>query len=367
VAPGQTLNTAIRIYRPATLTVQVETAGGSAYTGSGLVTVSSSRGAETFAYTGSSLTLTTINGEPIVPTLQYTISGQFGGLTPTPVTEYVPDDYPSDLTSTMTLTLPDFATLAVTVTQSGAPAAGASVSVTGGPDAIDISGVADVNGYVAFDVTPGDGYIVSATHIGQSVSQTGVVATAGTTTDVPLTLMPPVGTIVATVTWAGSPAAGKTVTLLGGPDSVSLSGTTDALGQVTFINLTPGIGYTVTADPSPGFNIPVEATVVGGSTTPVSIALPVANLTVNVKRSGVNQNSASVRLTGGPMGITVTGTTNSSGNVTFSNVPVGVAYVVKAWKCSVSNPKSGQNTSVTLPSGGTTVNISFTLNTCPLP
>jgi type II secretory pathway pseudopilin PulG len=371
VAPGQTLNTAIRIYRPATLTVQVETAGGSAYTGSGLVTVSSSRGAETFAYTGSSMTLTSINGEPIVPTLQYTVSGQFGGLTPTPVTEYVPDDYPSDLTSTMTLTLPDFATLAVTVTQGGAPAAGASVSVTGGPDAIDISGVADVNGYVAFDVTPGDGYIVSATHIGQSVSQTGVVATAGTTTDVPLILMPPVGTIVATVTWAGSPALGKTVTLVGGPDSVNLTGTTDGLGQVTFINLTPGSGYLVTADPAPGFNVSASATTVGGSTTPVTLALPTATLIVNVKRSGVNQSNATVRVTGGPMTVNLSpGTYIGSGNYRFTNVPVGSGYTVKAWASScgsVSSPKSGLITSVTLPSGGTTVNISYSLSTCPLP
>jgi Tfp pilus assembly protein PilV len=367
VAPGQTINTAIRIYRPAEITVHVDQADGSAYSGGGTVTVSSTRGAETFAYTGSDLVITEIDGEQIVPSLEYTVSGQLGGLTPTPVTQYVPDDYPTDLTSSFTLTLPDYATLAVSVAQSGAPAAGAAVSIAGGPESIDVSGAADANGLFALDVPAGDGYVVSATHIGQSVSQTGVVAPAGVTTPVDLVLLPPVGSIVATVTWAGSPAVGKTVTLLGGPDGVNLSGVTDALGQVTFINLTPGLGYTVTADPAPGFNIPAEATVVGGSTTPVSFTLPVANLTVNVKRSGSNQNNATVRLTGGPMGITVTGTTNFSGNVTFTNVPVGSAYVVKAWKCSVSNPKSGQNTSVTVPSGGANVNISFSLNTCPLP
>ena len=367
VAPGQTLNTAIRIYRPAELTVEVHRADGSNYPGVGTVTVSSSRGSETFAYSGSDLVLTTLDGEPIVPTLEYTVSAQLGALTPTPVTQYVPDDYPSDLTSTITLAVPDYATLAVTVTQGASPAAGAAVGITGGPDAINISGTADSNGFIAFDVPAGNGYVASATKLGQSVSQTGISAPAGLTTPVSLILLPPVGSIVATVTWAGSPASGKTVQLTGGPSGVNLTGTTNGLGQVTFINLTPGSGYVVTADPTPGFNVSQAASVTAASTTPVALALPTANLTVNVKRSGVNQSAATVRLTGGPMGITVTGTTNTSGNVTFTNVPVGSGYTVKAWKCSVSNPKSGQNTAVSVPSGGTTLNISFTLNTCPLP
>ena len=227
VAPGQTLNTAIRIYRPAELTVEVHRADGSNYPGIGTVTVSSSRGSETFAYSGSDLVLTTLNGEPIVPTLEYTVSAQLGALTPTPVTQYVPDDYPSDLTSTITLAVPDYATLAVTVTQGASPAAGAAVSITGGPDAIDISGTADSNGFIAFDVPAGDGYIASATNLGQGVSQTGVSAPAGLTTPVSLFLMPPVGSIVATVTWAGSPASGKTVKLTGGPSGVNLTGTTE--------------------------------------------------------------------------------------------------------------------------------------------
>jgi type II secretory pathway pseudopilin PulG len=332
LGPGQTLNTAIRIYRPAELTVRVHRSDGSNYPGAGTVTVASSRGSETFVYSGSDLVLTTVDGEPIVPTLEYTVSGQLGALIPDPVTQYVPDDYPTDLTSTITLTVPDYATLAVTVTQGGSPAAGASVGVAGGPEGIDISGSADSNGYIAFDVPAGDGYIADATHAGQSVSQTGISAPAGLTTPVSLVLMPPVGTIVATVTWAGSPAAGKTVRLTGGPSGVDLTGTTDALGQVTFINLTPGSGYTVTADPTPGFNIAQTASVTAASTTSVTLALPTANLTVNVKRSGVNQSSATVRLTGGPMNVNATGTTNTSGNVTFTNVPVGSGYTVRAWK-----------------------------------
>ena len=166
VAPGQTLNTAIRIYRPAELTVEVHRADGSNYPGVGTVTVSSSRGSETFAYSGSDLVLTTLDGEPIVPTLEYTVSAQLGALTPTPVTQYVPDDYPSDLTSTITLAVPAYATLAVTVTQGASPAAGAAVSITGGPGAINISGTADSNGFIAFDVPAGNGYVASATKTG---------------------------------------------------------------------------------------------------------------------------------------------------------------------------------------------------------
>jgi type II secretory pathway pseudopilin PulG len=367
VAPGQTINTAVRIYRPAEITVHVDRADGNAYPGTGTVTVSSSRGAETFAYAGSDLVIAEVNGEPIVPSLDYTVSGQFGGLTPTPVTQYVPDDYPSDLTSDFTLTLPDYGTLSVSVTQSGLPAAGASVNVTGGPAGIDVTGATDSNGAVSFDVPAGTGYAITATSLGQSASTDADVAVDGTTT-VALDLAPPVGSIVATVSWAGLPVAGKTVRLTGGPTGVDLSGTTDALGQVTFINLPGGGGYVVTADPTPGFNIvQSDVTVTPPSVTPVSLALPTATLTVNVKRSGINQSGATVRVTGGPMGVDLSpGTYIGSGNYTFT-VPVGSSYTVKAWKCSVSNPKSGQATGVSVPSAGATVNISFSLNTCPLP
>jgi hypothetical protein len=159
---------------------------------------------------------------------------------------------------------------------------------------------------------------------------------------------------------------GATVTVTGGPDSVNLTLTTTSTGVVTFSDLTPGSGYTVTATKS-GQNASSGVTVSNGSTTNLTLNLPTVTQTVNVKRSGSNVSGATVTLTLGPMGVTMTATTNSSGNATFSNVPVGTGYTIKAYNCSVSNPKSGTLTSQTVNSPSTTINLSFSTNTCPLP
>jgi len=158
---------------------------------------------------------------------------------------------------------------------------------------------------------------------------------------------------------------GATVTVTGGPDSVNLTQTTTSSGNVTFANLPPGSGYTVTATKS-GQSATASVTVTGGTTT-ITLNLPTGTVVVNVKRSGVNQSSATVRITLGPMGVTLTATTNSSGNATFTNVPVGTGYTISAWKCSVSNPKSGQLTARTVNTGTTNFAITFSTNTCPLP
>jgi type II secretory pathway pseudopilin PulG len=107
LAPGQTFNTVLRVYKPASLVVALDNADGSTYAGTATVTVASVLGAEDFAYSGSALTIDTIDGEEVVPSLEYTVSATTAfGLAIDPVTKYVPDDYPPDLTSDVTLTLP---------------------------------------------------------------------------------------------------------------------------------------------------------------------------------------------------------------------------------------------------------------------
>jgi Carboxypeptidase regulatory-like domain len=230
-----------------------------------------------------------LNGEQIIPSVQYTAEAWTTGATPlcaTAVTKYVPDNYPTVMTSTFTLVL------------------GAC----------------------------------------------------------------PSGSVAVTVTWGGTAAPGATVTLSGGPYGLlPVSGTTNASGQVTFTNVPSGGGYTVTATKSGQNATPQTISVTTGGTTNVSMALPTGTVVVNVKRSGSNQSSATVRLTLGPMNINLTATTNSSGNATFNNIPVGTGYTIDAWKCSVSNPKSGTLTNRTVNTGTNNFNISFSTNTCPLP
>lgn len=291
VAAGQTATPTLQIYKPSTINLVLQNTSGASYTGTASVKLTSGRNGttQTFSVSGGSAAVTAVNGEQIVPSVQYTAEAWTTGGTPlcaTPVSKYVPDNYPTVLTSTITLTM------------------GAC----------------------------------------------------------------PSGSVQVTVTWGGAAASGATVTLSGGPYSMSaVTGTTDASGQVTFTNVPSGAGYTVQATKASQSATPQTISVTTGATTNVTMTLPTATVTVNVKRSGSNQNTATVVLSGGPNGYSQTATTNSSGNATFSNVPLGSGYTVKAWKCSVSNPKSGTLTNRTVSGPTTTINISFSTNTCPLP
>jgi hypothetical protein len=57
----------------------------------------------------------------------------------------------------------------------------------------------------------------------------------------------------------------------------------------------------------------------------------------------------------------------SATHVTFTNVPVGSGYTIKAWRCAASNPKSGTLTNQTVNAPTTNINLVFSTNTCPLP
>ena len=85
----------------------------------------------------------------------------------------------------------------------------------------------------------------------------------------------PAGSLAVLVRWAGVNVNGATVTVTGGPNSVNLTLTTGASGHVTFANLTPGSGYTVTATKS-GQSASATATVTAGSTTNLTLNLPTA-------------------------------------------------------------------------------------------
>jgi type II secretory pathway pseudopilin PulG len=456
VAPSQTLGPqVIRLYRPATINVQLLDSGGTPYTQDATIEVTSQRLGTTTSFTtaSGSLSLTTFAGEPVVPG-DFTVEAS----TPTalcadPVPHYVPDDYPNVMSTTFTLTLAPCPAgdLDVTVTQVGQPVNGATVTVSGGPYSQSYTRVTDSTGLAPFvDVPEGAGYTVTATNGAQTGSATTAVTVAGPNAVSIALPDPPSGSVVVTVTQVGLPASGAAVSLTGGPFSISVSGTTNSSGQVTFSNVPAGSGYTATATkgsytasanvtvstgsnnvplalpnpptgnifvtvqwgstPSAGAsvtvsggpfgitatgtanasgqltfsNVPsgtgytVTATLGGtasqsgvavstGSTTNVTVNLPTATLNVNVKRNGNNLQGATVVLTGGPAGVNITNpsVTNSGGNVSFSNVPVGSGYTVTAFRCASSSPDRGTATNVTVNAPSTQVNIAFSGgNTC---
>ncbi len=374
VGPGQTSTPTIQIYRPSTINLDLRTGGGAQFTGTAFVKLTSARNGitQTFTVTGGTAAISTVAGEPIVPSVQYTAEAWTTGSPQcaTPVTQYVPDDYPDTLSSTFTITMANCPSgnVGVTVNWGGAPAQGVTVTLSGGPYALSpVSGATNSSGQVTFSNVPsGTGYTVTASKGGQSATPQTIAVTTGSTTNVTMTL--PTGTLVVNVKWAGVNVNGATVSLSGGPRPISpaITGTTNSSGNVTFSNVPAGTGYTVTATRSGQSSAPTAATVNAGSTTNLNLTLPVSTLTVNVKRSGTNQNGATVLLQVGPMSINVTGTTNSSGNAVFTNVPVGAGYTIKAYRCAAANPKSGTLTNQTVNTTATTINITFTTNTCPL-
>jgi type II secretory pathway pseudopilin PulG len=376
VGPGQTATPTIQIYRPATINVVLQDPGGAPFTDPTNVKLTSGRtgASQTFSVSGGSAVLTAVNGEPLVPSVQYTADAWTEGGTAlcaaTPVTKYVPDDYPTVLSSTFVLTLANCPAgdVNVTVDWGGSPVSGATVTLSDGPYSLSpVTGATDGAGHVSFSNVPaGAGYTVTATKSGQSATPQTITVVEGSPTNVTMSL--PTGSLSVLVRWAGLNVDGADVQLTGGPNSVNLTLTTDATGQVTFSNVPAGGGYTVQATKS-GQSASSSPTVPSGSTGNVTLNLPTANLTVNVKRSGVNQSSTTVRLQLGPMNINVSGTTNSSGNVTFTNVPVGAGYTIKAFKtaCTGSPLRSVTVTNQTKTAAAQTINVAFNVDTCPVP
>ncbi len=291
LAPAQTSNTSIQIFKPATINLVLVDAGGSPYTaGAALQITSSYTGATTtdsVASGSSGKTLTLLAGNKIIPGATYTVEGRTTtGLCAMPAASPVPaSGYPGNTTGTFTLqfTPCPTGTLDVHVDQVGLDVPGATVDVTGGPNNISMTGTTDANGDVSFTVPEGTGYTVTATKSGQSAN-TNAAVTAGSTTSVTVTLPPPpTGSILVTVIWAGNTVTNcsNCVTLTGGPYAISATGSTNASGQVTFTSVPVGSGYTVTATKNT-FTGSNTAIVTASTTTPVTVNLPTGTITVTV-------------------------------------------------------------------------------------
>ena len=189
IVAGQTFNTVLRMYKPATIYVVAKNPDSTQYTGNAIATISSSRGTQSFAFTGGQLTVQSIAGEQVVPNLQYTVRVlASNGMYSTPSTALVPNAYPTDLTKTFPLTLGGSAavmpTLTVKVVNSGGVVQpNAFVTVSGGPGSnILLTGTTDANGLATFNVPSNSspGYTASASTGALNGSASGGV-TANTT------------------------------------------------------------------------------------------------------------------------------------------------------------------------------------------
>ena len=265
----------------------------------------------------------------------------------------------------------------------------ASVTVTG-PGGFNQTLTTDASGQATVvDVASGPGYNVSATKagfFGGPVSATA--STPGTNVDVPL---PAVGTIQTTVTWAAQPAAGSTVTLVGGPDAKTYTGTTNASGvaSIAVPPTTASFPYTVSAVKAGSATVTAAnvTSLASGATVTRAIALtPTKTLTLTIKAgpsTGTNipNQPVTVSLTGPPNGVQnaapayqFSGNTTGSSTVVLT-VPTAVSgtstYRVKVYRgtgaCSGSTANARINTTlnVTAGAGSQSANIVLTSNTCP--
>jgi type II secretory pathway pseudopilin PulG len=346
VAPSQTAPTSqIRLFKPGTINVRVESSPGVLYTaGTVTVQVTSSTplngNTSSFTTTNGLLAVTVVAGQKIVPGVSYSIKA----LTSTPLcaTLSAPtwSNYPADPTTTATLVLAacPSGSLTVNVQQLGANAPNAIVHLTGGPNNITVSPdpTTDSSGNVTFTGIPaGSGYTVTATR-STNASTTTAVTVAGPN-NVTITLPdPPTGTVTVNVTQLSAPASAATVTITGGSFGISASGSTNSSGQIIFTNVPTGSGYTVTALKG----TTVSTTTAAPNTVNLTLPNPPAgSVQLTVKWLGALVTGATVQVTGGPYGISQTMTTTATGVVTFPSVPLGSGYTFTA-------TKNGQTTSL---------------------
>jgi hypothetical protein len=191
IVAGQTFNTVLRIYKGCTINVNVATSTGAAYTGTGTITLSSSRGTESYAYAGAPLTITSIAGEPIVPSLTYTARIlASNGTYSTGLSAVVPNAYPTDLTKSFTPQLNATPTTMVALTvkvvnASGVVQPNSTVTVSGGPSSnILLTGTTNASGQVVFNVPSNSspGYTTAAKNGTLTGTASGGVTTATTRT-----------------------------------------------------------------------------------------------------------------------------------------------------------------------------------------
>ena len=360
LAPSQVFPTTLRVYKGSTIDVVLQNAStGTTYSGNATVTLSTtlrgSPASQALSYPGGFPT-TTFLGEKIIPTSG--VAGQYtaavsNGFYATSVTQNVPSNYPTNLNQTFTLSGYPTGSLTATVTWAGTPVSGATVSLSGGPASLPTqTAPTNGSGVATFtDLPAGSGYNLTASKGGQTSTSTPGTVTAGSSTNVPIAM--PVGSVAVTVTSAGSPISGATVTLQNGniTGTITAGTTTDALGQVTIPNVPAGAGVTVTATKGAQTGQTTPVTVASPGPTNVSVVMPLGQIDVTVLWAGsavANCADPCVQLSGGALVTPVTGGTDASGKVSFLNVPAGPGYIVTVNK----GGQTGQQSGITVTSPG---------------
>ena len=212
-APGATSTATIRMYLPASVTINVQTSNGTPYTGGATVSLQSSRCGATSVSIPSGQSSTTVTtcawatGKtiPLVPntlgqtpvfdkysaTAWSSSGGFWGGATPFTV----PSNYPTTLTQTVTIKFGATAyttkTVKVTVTKAGTADTNARVNVTNATLGVYLYGTTDSNGQVTLTIpvtSTSNTYTVNANDQGATSGTTSFSASTGSTSPISSTV-----------------------------------------------------------------------------------------------------------------------------------------------------------------------------------
>jgi hypothetical protein len=209
-SPGLVSNATIRMYQPVTLTVNVQTSSGAAYTSGATVSLASSRcGVATVSIPAgqSSTTFTTCqwaNGKTIslVPnvlgqtpsfdTYNATAWSNSGGFWGTPTAFTVPSAYPTTLSKTVNVkfsstTYATTKTVNVNVKRGGSNDGNARVVLTGGPAGVALYGVTNSSGNASFTIpvnATASTFTVAANEQGVASGSTTFQASTSTTSPI---------------------------------------------------------------------------------------------------------------------------------------------------------------------------------------
>jgi hypothetical protein len=228
--------------------------------------------------------------------------------------------------------------LTVTVSRSGGPVSGASVTITAQPGALTTNG----SGQVTFSgLVPGT-YTVTASQGGMSVTQSVTTVAGPNATTVALPAAPAAVTV--TVKEGTTLISGATV--VAQSSGGSASGTTNGSGAVTLTGLPAGT-YSITAttvDGRSGTTPSVALTAGATATADVFVTASTGRFDVTVTHAGNPQLGATVTLSGPS---NQSGTTDANGKRSFTDLLPG-DYTVTV----TSGPFSG-NATITVVSGGT--------------
>ena len=261
----------------------------------------------------------------------------------------------------------------------GQAVAGATVTVSGGPNSpATYTGTTNASGVASVTVpatTASYPYTVTITKTTGSITGTATATVTSLASGATATVSPPMtptGTIaVNSATWAGLGAGDAAVTITGGPNvGATYTGTTSSSGVASIVvpitnSASP---YTVTVTKNGGTGTATVTSLASGATATVAPVLtPVKTLTLTIQAGGIHQNNKPITLsiTGGPNGTAGAApayggafTTNGIRRRIAISVPAGTGnYTVKAYVtgCSGSTNRSNNAGSSVSAAAGTTI------------